>query len=147
MNIETFNELFEEFINKLLLKFDSEKLRFYKKTFLIIKRMKPYVPVYLFISNAVNYKTEIINRDENFFIKNEKIKDNCSYFNIDSKMIQLEKLSQLDKVAIWDYIQSLFALGEKIKKENKKIFEEYEKLYSTNYFKINSFNILNGLLV
>jgi hypothetical protein len=54
-------------------------------------------------------------------------------------LIQLEKLSELDKVAIWDYIQSLFALGEKIKKENKKIFEEYEKLYSTNYFKINSF--------
>jgi hypothetical protein len=137
MNIETFNNLFEEFLNKLLLKFDSEKLRFYKNTFLVIKRMKPYVPVYLFISNSISYKKEIINRDENFFIKNDKIKDKCSYFNIDSEFIQLEKLSELDKIAIWDYIQSLFALGEKIKKENKKIFEDYEKLYSTNYFKLN----------
>jgi hypothetical protein len=137
MNIETFNNLFEEFLNKLLLKFDSEKLRFYKNTFLVIKRMKPYVPVYLFISNSISYKKEIINRDENFFIKNDKIKDKCSYFNIDSEFIQLEKLSELDKIAIWDYIQSLFALGEKLKKENKKIFEDYEKLYSTNYFKLN----------
>ena len=95
MNIETFNNLFEEFVNKLLLKFDSEKLRFYKNTFLVIKRMKPYIPVYLFISNSINYKKEIINRDENFFIKNKKIKDNCSYFNIDSELIQLEKLSEL----------------------------------------------------
>ena len=141
MNIETFNNLFEEFLNKLLLKFDSEKLRFYKNTFLVIKRMKPYVPVYLFISSSIKYKKEIINRDESFFIKNDKIKDKCSYFNIniDSELIQLEKLSDLDKKAIWDYIQSLFAVGEIIKKENKKLFEDYEKLYSTNFFKLNSF--------
>ena len=78
MNIETFNNLFEEFLNKLMLKFDSEKLRFYKNTFLVIKKMKPYIPVYLFMSSSINYKKEIINKDENFFIKNKKIKDNCS---------------------------------------------------------------------
>ena len=139
MNIETFNNLFEEFLNKLMLKFDSEKLRFYKNTFLVIKKMKPYIPVYLFMSSSINYKKEIINKDENFFIKNKKIKDNCSYFNIDSELIQLEKLSELDKNAIWQYIQSLFAIGEKIKKDNKKIFEDCEKLYLTNYFKLNSF--------
>ena len=54
-------------------------------------------------------------------------------------MMELEKLSELDKAAIWEYIQSLFALGEIIKKQNKTIFDEYENLYSTNYFKINSF--------
>jgi hypothetical protein len=90
---------------------------------------------------CINYKKEIINRDESFFIKNDEIKENCNYFNINinSELINLEKLSDLEKAAIWDYIQSLFVVGENIKKQNKKIFDEYEKLYSTNNFKINSF--------
>ena len=133
MNIEEFNILFKEFLEKISIKFDSEKLRFYKTNFLMIKEIKPYFPVFLFMRGCSKYKKEIINRDESFFIKNDQIKENCASFdiNINSELINLEKLSNSEKAAIWDYIQSLFVLGENIKKQNKKIFDDYEKNYTS----------------
>lgn len=140
-NIQTFNKLFEEFLDKLYLKFQSDRLKLYKKTFIIIKNSESHIPSFLFMLSCLDYKKEITNRDELFFIGNEKIKKDCnSFFKIDSDLINLNVLTPLDKKAIWDYIQSLFVLGEIIITKNKQLFEEYEKSYSLDILKkLNSF--------
>ena len=140
-SIQTFNKLFEEFLDKLYSKFKSDRLKYYKKTFLIIKNSEYHIPSFLFMLSCINYKKEISTRDEQFFISNEKLKKDCdNFFKFDSDLINLDVLTPLDKKAIWDYIQSLFVLGEIIITKYKKIFDEYEKSFSLDILKkLNSF--------
>ena len=45
------------------------------------------------------------------------------------------KLSKNTKKAVWDYIQSLFVLGEIIINNNNDLFNKYNNLYLTDYKK------------
>jgi hypothetical protein len=51
------------------------------------------------------------------------------------------ELTPITKKAIWDYIQSLFVLGEIIVNNNKEMFDKYNSLYISDYkSEVENFN-------
>lgn len=156
--IQTFNKLFEEFLEKIIAQFDYPKLKIYRRAFLLLKETSPQTPVNIFMSGCVNYKNEIKERNETFFLKDETITKNLQNLQNFSKDCGLDvywkELSIATKKAIWDYIQSLFVLGEIIVNKDKKQFDKYNSLYLSEYkeelsnldngFSINFLNKLNS---
>jgi len=151
--IQTFNKLFEEFLEKIITQFDYPKLKTYRRAFLLLKETSPQTPVNIFMSGCVNYKNEIKERDETFFLKDETITKNLQNFFKDCGLdVYWKELSTATKKAIWDYIQSLFVLGEVNK--DKKQFDKYNSIYLSEYreelsnlnngFSINFLNKLNS---
>jgi len=145
--IAKFNDLFDEFLEKIISKFDSQKLKTYRRAFIMIKDTYPDMPVNLFMVGCINYKKEIQNRNDSFFLKDEKIQENLKNFGnftqdcgID---VYWDTLTPITKKAIWDYIQSLFVLGEIIVNENTALFDKYNSSYTTDYKKEIQ-NLQNG---
>ncbi len=137
--ITRFNALFEEFLEKIITAFPNEKLKTYRRGFLIIKSTSPSVPVNLFMAGGIEYKTEIISRDNDFFLKDKKIKEKAASFGNFTDDCGLDSywnvLSSSTKKAVWDYVQSLFVLGEIIVGNNKELFDKYNSLYVSDYKK------------
>lgn len=137
--IKKFNELFEEFLEKIIAKFPNQKLKTYRRGFFLLKSASPSVPVNLFMSGCIDYKKEIKSRNETFFLKDKKISDTANVFGNFTDDSGLDtywaELSPSTKKAIWDYIQSLFVLGEMIINKDEKSFEKYNKLYASDYKK------------
>jgi hypothetical protein len=146
--IEKFNNLFEEFLQKIISAFDSNRLRTYRRGFLILKTTSPRVPVNLFMAGCIEYKKEIIARNDNFFLNAKDVKKSAQVFGNFTDDCGLDsywsELSDSTKKAVWDYIQSLFVLGEIIVGKNKDIFDKYNKLYVSDYKKeINNLHTSN----
>jgi hypothetical protein len=153
--IETFNKLFEEFLEKIIAQFDYPKLKTYRRAFILLKETSPQTPVNIFMTGCINYRKEIKERNELFFLKDEKITKNLQNFSQDCGLdIYWKELSIATKKAIWDYIQSLFVLGEIIVNKDKKQFDKYNSLYLSDYkeelsnldngFSMNFLNKLNS---
>ena len=148
--ISKFNNLLQEFLDKMVNKFDNDKLKSYRKAFMMIKVTKPESPVNLFMSSCLNYKHQIITRNENFFLKDKDIRDKANNFGNFTDECGLsyywESLEDASKIAIWDYVQSLFVLGEIIVNKDKELFNKYNNLYMKDYkndvdnIKTNSFS-------
>ena len=69
-NIEQFNEILNEFLEKIVNQFpDSIKLKNYRKAFLLLRLATPKIPSNLFMASVINYKCEIRNRMKNFLNK------------------------------------------------------------------------------
>tara|TARA_Y100001970_G_C14228241_1_gene856983 strand:+ start:2293 stop:2784 length:492 start_codon:yes stop_codon:yes gene_type:complete len=136
--IDKFNGLMSEFIDKLVNQFnDSDKLKNYRKAFLVFKMTSPKVPVNLFMAGTINYKEHIKKRDENFFLTDVSF-DNLSkqlgnFTNDIGLVYHWSNISPKTKTAIWDYIQSLYVLGEIIVNKNKEVFDRYNILYVSDY--------------
>tara|TARA_Y100000389_G_scaffold204201_1_gene255532 strand:- start:20263 stop:20739 length:477 start_codon:yes stop_codon:yes gene_type:complete len=114
-NINKFNTLFNEFIDKIINKYNDPSLVEYKKAFVLLKITSPSTPASLFMAGCVDYKNEIKDRNEAFFINNQTIKNRINNFSIDIGIYKYwNELSDNTKTAIWDYIQSLFLIGELI---------------------------------
>ena len=133
----TFNNLLDEFLQKIISKFDSQKLKTYRRAFLMLKDLYPETPVNLFMCGCVNYKKEILNRNDAFFLKDEKIQENLKKFGNFTQDCGIDlywdTLTPITKKAIWDYIQSLFVLGEIIVNENPEMFKKYNSVYISDY--------------
>ena len=146
--ITKFNELLEEFLEKIISAFPNDKLKTYRKGFLLLKVTSPNIPVNLFMAGCVNYKKEIITRDDNFFFKNDSFKEKTKMFGNFTDDCGLDsywnKLSKSTQKAVWDYIQSLFVLGEIIINNNNTMFKKYNSLYLSDYKKeINNLHSSN----
>ncbi len=137
--ISKFNNLLEEFLEKIIMSFPNDKLKTYRRGFLIIKSTSPHVPVNLFMAGCVDFKKEIIARNDNFFLKDKTIKERANAFGNFTDDCGLDSywdiLTPSTKKAIWDYIQSLFVLGEIIVSKNKDLFKKYNSLYVSDYKK------------
>jgi len=137
--IAKFNNLFEEFLQKIISAFESDRLKTYRRGFLILKTTSPNVPVNLFMAGCVDYKKEIIARNDAFFLKAKEVKKNAEVFGNFTDDCGLDsywdELSVSTKKAVWDYIQSLFVLGEIIVGKNKVLFDKYNNLYVSDYKK------------
>lgn len=137
--ISKFNNLLEEFLEKIIMSFPNDKLKTYRRGFLIIKSTSPHVPVNLFMAGCVDFKKEIIARNDNFFLKDKTIKERASAFGNFTDDCGLDSywdiLTPSTKKAVWDYIQSLFVLGEIIVGKNKDLFKKYNSLYVSDYKK------------
>jgi hypothetical protein len=135
--VATFNKLFDEFLEKIIAKFDSQKLKTYRRAFLLLKDTYPETPVNLFMVGCVNYKAEILSRNDSFFLKDEKIQENLKKFGNFTQDCGIDvywnTLTPVTKKAIWDYIQSLFVLGEIVVNSNSELFNKYNSLYMTEY--------------
>lgn len=132
--VDKFNFLFTEFLDKIITRFPDTKLSTYKRGFLLLKRTSPTTPINLFMAGCVEYKTQIKNRDELFFINSADVKKSVSNFTTDFGINELwSGFTDATKTAIWDYIQSLFVLGEMIIEANPAEFLKYKNLYSGDY--------------
>ena len=133
----TFNNLLDEFLQKIISKFDSQKLKTYRRAFLMLKDTYPETPVNLFMSGCVNYKQEIMDRNDSFFLKDEKIQESLKKFGNFTQDCGIDlywdTLTPITKKAIWDYIQSLFVLGEIIVNGNPEMFKKYNSVYISDY--------------
>ena len=76
-------------------------------------------------------------RDEVFFLTDSSItnlSNKLGNFTTDTGLSYYwRNLTSKTKTAIWDYIQSLFVLGEIIINKNKETFERYNILYISDY--------------
>ena len=155
-NVDKFNTLFNEFIDKIINKYPNASISEYKKAFTLLKIASPSTPANLFMAGCIDYKDEIKNRDEEFFINSNTVLDKINSFSIEIGINEYWKeLTDTTKTAIWDYIQSLFLLGELIIKNNssefdklrnssiqdykKEISDLYQQKFSTDFLvKLNS---------
>lgn len=153
--IDKFNTLLNEFMIKMINQYpDSEKLKNYHKAFTVFKITSPNVPVKLFMSGTINYKEKIINRDENFFLTDPNVSNlgnKLANFTTETGLSHYwNSMSSKTKIAIWDYIQSLFVLGEIIIKKDKS-FKTYNisKLddYNKEIYDINKKGVFSEDLV
>jgi len=145
--VTKFNSLLEELLDKMIAKFQNYKLMSYRRFFILMKTMKPKTPVNLFMSGCVNYKDQIKTRDEAFFLTSSEIQEKSKYFGNFTEDCGLSsywsELSDSTKNAIWEYIQTLFVLGEIIINKDKNMFEKYNKFYLSD-FKDDIVNINNS---
>ena len=100
------------------------------------------------MAGCINFKKEIIARDDVFFLKNNNIQEKAKMFGNFTDDCGLDtywnELSKTTKKAVWDYIQSLFVLGEIIVNDNNDLFTKYTNLYVTDYKKeINNLHSSN----
>jgi len=130
--ITKFNFLLQEFLDKMVNKFQNDKLNSYRRAFMLLKFTSPESPVNLFMTSCLTYKHQIISRDEKFFLTNKEIENKVNNFGNFTEECGLsyywESLSSISKSSIWDYIQSLFVLGEIIVNKNKELFNKYNNL-------------------
>ena len=149
--IAKFNMLFEELLDKMVDKFQNDKLRSYRRFFIMMKTTTPKTPVNIFMSGCVQYKYQIKNRDEKFFLQDDVIKEKSKYFGNFTEDCGISdywtSLSVKTQTAIWEYIQSLFVLGEIIINKNTDLFEKYNKMYLSDFrHDIKNINNSNDLL-
>lgn len=135
--IDNFNNLFEEFLQKIMSKFPYARLKTYHRGFKILRSSSPATPANLFMAGCIEYKTQIRQRDDNFFLKSKSVNDKARNFGNFTEDCGLDtywnELTPTTKKAIWDYIQSLFVLGEIIVNKDKTLFDKYNSMYASDY--------------
>jgi hypothetical protein len=131
---ENFNMILEEFIKKLVVTFPEQvKLNSYYKAFKLSKIVNQKLPLQLFMGGCTKFSVQIKNRDEIFF-KNEPIfVDKCYKYSSFTKDIGLvdywESMSSQTKNSIWDYIQTLFVMGEMFLNKNTTLKQKTHEIY------------------
>lgn len=135
--IDNFNKLFEEFLEKIISKFPYARLKTYYRGFKILKTTSPATPANLFMAGCVDYKAQIKQRDDAFFLKDKNVNERAKNFGNFTEDCGLDtywnELTTTTKKAIWDYIQSLFVLGEIIVNKDKTLFDKYNNMYASDY--------------
>lgn len=134
--VNNFNTIMEEFIKKIIISFPEEvKLNSYYKAFKLSRMVNERLPLQLFMGGCTKFSEQIKSRDEVFF-KNEPVfVDKCYKYSSFTKDIGLveywDNMSQKTKNSIWEYIQTLFAMGEMYLNNNIKIKQQTHEIYST----------------
>jgi hypothetical protein len=135
--LDEFNKTLDEFINKMIIQFPQEtKLRSYYSAFKVTKMYDKTMPIKIYMGGCLEFSEQIKNRDVEFFAKRKTFVNKiaqASSFTDDTGLVNYwENLSDNSKTAIWDYIQTLFIMGEMfINKDTnivKKINDVYNKL-------------------
>ena len=116
MNTE-FNRILDEFISKMVATFpDQTKLVGYYRAFKVAKIYKEELPLQIFMGGCLRFKEQITNRDEEFFKNRDTFVSgcsNCSSFGQDTGLVEYwDRTSDVTKNSIWEYVQTLFVLGE-----------------------------------
>lgn len=135
--IDNFNKLFEEFLEKIISKFPYARLKTYHRGFKILKTTSPTTPANLFMAGCIEYKDQIKQRDDAFFLKDKNVANRAKNFGNFTEDCGLDtywnELTPTTKKAVWDYIQSLFVLGEIIVNKDKTLFDKYNNMYASDY--------------
>lgn len=133
--IEEFNKTLDEFINKMIVQFPEEtKLKTYYSAFKVTKMYDKTMPIKIYMGGCLNFSEQIKTRDSDFFAKRkqfvEKVKQ-CSSFTDDTGLVNYwEQLSDASKTAIWDYIQTLYVMGEMYINKDASIINKINDVYN-----------------
>ena len=127
-NVKMFNNQLMSLITELINYFNDSKMKILKEKILIVNSANPTLIIRLFFKNIYNFKDNIMEKKEDFFLKqltqdnitnmysnNKEIADNNDINIID--VINLKdrwtSLHDDDKETIWKYLQVLIILTEK----------------------------------
>lgn len=133
--IEEFNKTLDEFINKMIVQFpDETKLKTYYSAFKVTKMYDKTMPIKIYMGGCLSFSEQIKTRDSDFFAKRkqfvEKVKQ-CSSFTDDTGLVNYwEQLSDASKTAIWDYIQTLYVMGEMYINKDTSIINKINDVYN-----------------
>lgn len=133
--IVEFNKTLDEFINKLITQFPQEgKLKSYYSAFKVSKMYDNVMPLKIFMGGCLNYAEQIKSRDSNFFVNKKEFVSKlqeCTSFSNDIGLVNYwEDLSMNSKNAIWDYVQTLFVMGEMYINKDTSIINSINSVYS-----------------
>lgn len=133
--IEEFNKTLEEFINKMIIQFPEEtKLKSYYSAYKLTKMYDKTMPIKIFMGGCLPFTDKIKSRDTEFFAKRKGFVDKlqkASSFSDDIGLVNYwENLSDNSKNAIWDYIQTLFVMGEMYVNKDASIIQKINSVYN-----------------
>lgn len=133
--IDEFNKTLEEFINKMFLQFPQEtKLKTYYSAYKVTKMYDKTMPIKIFMGGCLQFTEQIKSRDTEFFAKRKGFVDKlqqASSFSDDIGLVNYwENLSDNSKNAIWDYIQTLFVMGEMYVNKDTSIIQKINSVYN-----------------
>ena len=128
-----FNNILNEFILKMIKTFpDQVKLNGYYKAFKISRLYNDELPLHIFMGGCLSFKTQIKTKDENFFKQRTEFVNKCNKYSSFSNDIGLvefwDNISDLTKKSIWEYVQTLFVMGE-IFLNNEEMLAKTEHIY------------------
>ena len=125
-NIEHFNHYLKLFVQNIMTTFSEyeEVLGNYYKPILDNDKCNDDKYVKRFMRKMKDYKNEIANKDNSIF--KETV---CVLKNVDFKVLwESEELSESNRNKIWEYLQTLFVLGDTIVSTSNKVKELLENL-------------------
>jgi len=133
--IEEFNKTLEEFINKMILQFPQEtKLKTYYSAYKVTKMYDKTMPIKIFMGGCLQFSDQIKSRDTEFFAKRKGFVDKlqkASSFSDDIGLVNYwENLSDNSKKAIWDYVQTLYVMGEMYVNKDTSIIQKINSVYN-----------------
>lgn len=137
--VKEFNITLDEFINKMINQFPEEsKLKTYYSAFKVTKMYDNTMPIKIFMGGCLEFRDQIKNRDTLFFAKRKgfvnKIRQASSFTDDTGLVNYWDNLSENSKKAIWDYIQTLFIMGEMFINKDFSIINKITKVYNNLSF-------------
>jgi len=151
-----FNNTLDEFVNKLINQFpDESKLKSYYNTFKIAKMYDSSVPIKIFMGGCLNFETQIKTRDSDFFVHRKQFVNklkNCTSFSDDIGLVKYwEDLTDKSKTSIWDYVQTLYVIGEMYINKDTSVIDKINNIYNNlspdEFENINDNNQLSESLI
>ena len=110
--LTAFNNLTEEFINKMIVTFPNEnKLKVYLFNFKASKQFYPRAPMEFFMKPLIKVGYPIMTRDSKFF-QSDRYVEIAESFSSKTGLINIwNSTTQGIRDSIWEYTQSLYVLG------------------------------------
>jgi hypothetical protein len=144
--LDEFNKTLDEFINKMIIQFPEEtKLKTYYSAYKVTKMYDKTMPIKIYMGGCLQFKEQITNRDTLFFAKREgfvnKIRQASSFTDDTGLVNYWDNLSENSKKAIWDYIQTLFIMGEMFINNDCSIIQKINNVYNNLSFKESMNNL------
>lgn len=141
--VKNFNILLNEFICKMAKTFPEErKIKIYYRMFEVAKKYNQNLPIKVFMGGCLEFEHQIKTRDSEFFLCRDTFVQKCVGYSSFSDDLGLKKywesLTEKTKGSIWEYIQTLYVLGEKYISNDSLILNEINDTYqkvSTNELK------------
>lgn len=137
--LDEFNKTLDEFMNKMILQFPQEtKLKTYYSAFKVTKMYDKTMPIKIFMGGCLQFSQQIKSRDTEFFAKRKAFVNKmaqASSFSDDTGLVNYwDSLSNNSKTAIWDYIQTLFVMGEMYINKDTSIVQKITNIYNNLSF-------------
>lgn len=123
-----FNILIDEFMNKMMNTFPDKrnKLGYYYMKFKTAKLLNPLKPACTITEPLIPYGRHILQRNEDFFKKDEYIEVVRELWGTDI-IDQWDDINPIVKESIWEYFGSIYVLGMLTLGLNDELKISYEK--------------------
>lgn len=109
-SLSAFNDMMEQFLEELVLTFpDEPAMKKYQASFEMLRKANARAGMENYMKSVGPYSSQVMSKDASFFLDNPDVfKD----FNLNK--IWTADVSENTKNAIWQYLQTLYILGNTI---------------------------------